>query len=60
MKWMKQLMFWQKDEVIRAGEISLNKYRDVYEKLALYDKGELKDPNIVLKLKDLRKLIQSN
>lgn len=61
MKWMKDLLFfWQKDEVIKAGELSLKKYRDAYEKLALYDKGKLKNENIVLKLKDLRKLIQSN
>ena len=59
-QWMKNLLFWQKDEAIEAGKQSLKKYHEVYEKLAKYDKGELKDPNVVLKLEDLRKLIQSN
>lgn len=60
MKWMKNILFWQKDDGIEAGKISLKKYSEVYKKLAQYDKGELKDKNIILKLEDLRKLIQSN
>lgn len=60
MKWMKNLLFWQKDDIVKAGEASIKQYRELYEKLDAYDKGDLPEAKIFPRSKDLRDVIRAS
>ncbi|MDQ5951003.1 MAG: hypothetical protein QG639_280 [Patescibacteria group bacterium] len=61
-KWMKNWIQQSKSNatVIKAGEASIAQYRELYEKLDAYDKGEIAKTEVLSRSRDLRRIIQSS